>query len=86
MSFVDRDSISLARKQKRLRYWRSLLAKRFVDAGDLDLSAKLDVYALLVSKLAQAKTDKDRVSDESRLLGLERELASAFELSRLMPS
>jgi len=76
----------LARKQKRLNYLRDSFKSSSIDAEDkTEISALLDTYAMLLSKIA---TSKETESEEAgrHLDKVERELNSIFENFRLRTS
>lgn len=73
----------LSPRQKRLSYWRaSLVPTRIVEIGYEELSIKLDTYALLLAKLSRPGTEAELQEARERLLKLEREIGSAFEMAR----
>lgn len=79
--------IQLARRQKRLRFWK----EQFGDARVPGPSAQeadelLNTFSLLIAKMANAKTDTEAAESDKRLIDIERQLASLYEAYRLVKS
>ena len=79
--------ISLAVKQKRLKYWRDYLRNTgFRGSNGDDISRMLDTYAMLISKLAINSSAEALEETQGRVDALERELERAFGSARLITS
>ncbi len=75
-------ALQVARRYKRLNYWREWLSKS--GAHSQDAQDKLGTYGLLLSKLVKAANEQEGQATEERLLALERELSNLFESRRLL--
>ena len=80
-------ALELARKQKRLKYWK----ERF-EQGNYNRDTRqsvedlLKTYCLAISKLAKAKEDEDVSQAKDLVERLERKLFDYFKLSTLQTS
>lgn len=97
MTTNDHLALAVARKQKRLKYWRDRFATSSImvpaptspkdgTPKEAPVNDRLNTYCLLISKLVKASTPEEAADVEARLAGLERELTSLFESRRLMTS
>jgi len=82
----NQTALSIARRQKRLLYWQDQLTGSDLSPEKVkDIKERLNTFALLLSKMASTSGEQ-ALETETRLLGLERELANLFESRRLMTS
>jgi hypothetical protein len=78
---------SLARRQKRLNFWKHAFSQESVaDSARKTAQESFSTFALLLSKLAKAVTLEKQAEAESRLLDLERKLNELYDQSRLATS
>ena len=77
----------LGRSQKRLQYLKHYLSGKALHQEMLpEIRALLQTYALLMSKLALAGSDREQAETYERLLDIDRKLITAFEAARLETS
>ena len=87
MNTTNKREIQIARRQKRLHFWRSRFSDSRVPVATSEIIKDLlNTYNLLTSKLANAKTDDEINESENRLVDLERQLVALFEAFRQTPS
>lgn len=80
-------ALFLARRQKRLAYWRAAFTPNIIDAElGREISGMLDTYALLLAKSTKQASEAEQKETRSRLLTTERELTGLFEARRLRTS
>jgi hypothetical protein len=77
----------IARRQKRLRFWKKQMAEQDVAEDQaIRLNELYSTYLLLLSRLSKSAADADAEAAEERIQDLERELVSLFEARLLMTS
>ena len=90
MTYQNSDlSILLARRQKRLHYWKQWLLKEgkaLPESIKAKLKEDLETFGLLLSKYSVIKEALEIDDCEKRLSTLEREFNSLFESRRLLTS
>jgi hypothetical protein len=89
MSILPLDlSLSLARREKRLRFWQSaLFSQSSLNEIEMEkIKRLLSSFRLLLSKYALSENISDQEKYELEVSGLERELTSFFESRRLLTS
>ncbi|MCB0324099.1 MAG: hypothetical protein KDD69_11020 [Bdellovibrionales bacterium] len=80
-------SLLLARRQKRLLYWRNRFQTELPSQEQSERIRELfATYQQLLTKMAMEAHDSDAAETELRLESIERELTSLFEARRLMTS
>ncbi len=78
---------TLARRGKRLKFWRDSFNKSGIGENVLrELNERLNTYALLLAKLARDTDPRDLSTTENRLTNLDRKLDDTFEDLRLRTS
>lgn len=87
MDTNNKREIQIARRQKRLHFWRSSFNDSRVPEATRETTKELlNTYNLLTSKLANAKSEDEASESENRLVDLERQLVALFEAFRQSPS
>jgi hypothetical protein len=77
----------IARRQKRLRFWKKQMAQQDVAKDQANkLSDLYSTYLLLLSRLSKSTAYADSDAAEERIQDIERELVSLFEARLLMTS
>jgi hypothetical protein len=81
-------SLSLARREKRLRFWQSaLFSQSLLKEGEMEeIKRLLGAFRSLLSKYALSENTSDHEKYELEVSSLERELTSLFETRRLLTS
>lgn len=89
MSIIPLDlSLSLARRENRLRFWKSALFNQSAlkESQMKEIKQLLDTFRSLLSKYALSEEASDKEKYEMEVSTLERQLTSFFESRRLLTS
>jgi|GEM_PF-7078175 len=78
-------SLDLSRRQKRLAYWYEHFANSYLATNE-ELGDLLETFALVVGKVAAAKTQEERDESWIRMIDVERKIERTFAQSQLRTS
>jgi hypothetical protein len=80
-------ALSLARRQKRLNFWKQAFLQESLTESTKNLAlSSLSTFVSLMSKLAKASSADEQAEIENQLLDLERQLNELYDQSRLATS